>query len=56
MSVFEVLDGTFVLFGGFACVEGAEVFTLTGFRIELLRVEAIFAVGKFADHAGMGAN
>jgi hypothetical protein len=43
VSALEVLDGTFVLFSGFARVEGAEVFALTGFRIELLRVEAIFA-------------
>src|SRR4249919_2543780 len=46
----EVLHFAFVLFGLPAGLERAEVAALVGFRVELARVQAIFAAGEFADH------
>jgi hypothetical protein len=40
---FEILHGAFVFLGCRARVEGTEIFSLTGFRILLFRVQPIFA-------------
>ncbi len=51
----EKLHFAFVLLGGFACAERAEVPALAGFGIGLSGVEAVFAGLKFSDHASVRA-
>jgi hypothetical protein len=50
--VFEVLHGAFVLFGGGATAERAEVTALAGSRVGFSRIQAVFARGEFANHGG----
>jgi len=49
---FEVFDFAFVLFGGGAGFEGAEVAAFAGVGVFLAGVEAELAGGEFADHEG----
>jgi hypothetical protein len=46
----EVLYLALVLLGGGSSFEGAEVSMALGLRIELPRVQSIFAGTEFADH------
>src|SRR5580704_2227591 len=47
---FEILHGAFVLLGGGAAVEGAEIAAFAGLGIYLARIEPVFAGRQFADH------
>src|SRR5664279_4551168 len=49
----EILHLPLVLFGGGARLEGAEIATLAGLRIELPRVQPVFAGAQFADHESL---
>ena len=49
-AALEVLDLALMLFGLGARLEGAEVAAFAGFRIDLARIEAVFAGFQFADH------
>ncbi|CDX28199.1 hypothetical protein MPLA_1350016 [Mesorhizobium sp. ORS 3359] len=46
----EILHFAFVLFGGFARLESAEIAALAGPGIDLARIEPVFAGFQFADH------
>jgi hypothetical protein len=46
----EVLHRALVLLGGGSSFEGAKISTAFGLRIELPRVQSIFAGTEFADH------
>src|SRR5580704_6962489 len=46
----EELHRAFVLFGGRARLEGAEIAAPAGLRVELARIEAVFARFELADH------
>src|SRR5689334_9876309 len=48
----EKLHGAFVLLGGFAAVEGAEVAALVRLRIRFARVEPVLAGLQFSNHRG----
>jgi hypothetical protein len=47
---FEELDLAFMLFGGGAGTEGAEVAAFAGPGIFFTRIEAVFAGGELANH------
>jgi len=47
---FEILHGAFVLLGGGAGAEGAEIAAFAGLRIYLARIEPVFSGRQFADH------
>src|SRR5512133_156624 len=48
----EVLHVALVLLRGLACRKRAEIAAFAGARVDLARVEAIFARRKLADHDG----
>lgn len=52
---FEILNLAFVLLGGFAGVEGAEVAAAAGLFIFLARIEAVFSGFEFSDHRSLPA-
>jgi hypothetical protein len=46
----EILHGAFVLLGGRARFEGAEIAALAGLRIHFTGIKPVFAGLQFADH------
>jgi hypothetical protein len=53
-GVLEILDGSFVLLGGNAGRESAEVAAFAGLGILLAGIEAVAAGGELADHGLFG--
>jgi hypothetical protein len=49
-AALEELDGPFVLLGGAARSERAEILTTLGARIDLAGIEPVFAAWKLSDH------
>jgi len=49
----EVLDVAFVLLGGLAGVEDAEVAPPAGLRIDLARIKPVLAALEFSDHGSL---
>jgi hypothetical protein len=56
MRMLKVLYGTLVLLGGFTSLESTKVSPLTGFGIELSRVQTELAGLQFSNHNWVLAN